>query len=121
MKEQYDNATGTTSYVYENSKNAYATVGTEVTASSAPGITLNGYEKNAEMNAESTATIAADGSSVLLVYYRLIRYTFVFDANGGTINIGGKTYTGRNYRLEDLVIGKSVLDVWPSSSDEITA
>ncbi len=128
MKEQYDNSTGTTSFVYENSRNANGQVGSTVYAYNAPAITLNGYEKldvvngtaNSVGTGEGTAvTIAADGSTVLKVYYSLIRYTIVFNANGGTINIGGQTYTGSNYRIENVVIGQEIGNMWPASSTEI--
>ena len=57
MKEVYNNATHTTSYVYENSRDATGTVGTTVYAASAPGMsgTLNGYERDAAMNGTATS------------------------------------------------------------------
>ncbi|MBQ3668522.1 MAG: InlB B-repeat-containing protein, partial [Clostridia bacterium] len=130
MKEVYDNATGTTSYVYENSGTSTATVGTTVYAASAPNIsgTLNGYARDAAMNGTATSAgageatavkINADGSATLKVYYSLIRYTLVFNANSGTIRIGGQTYSGSNYRVENVVLGEAIGSRWPSSSNEI--
>lgn len=68
MLEEYNNSTGSTSYVYDNSRTARGEVGTEVVATSAPDLTGNnyrGYEKDNDFNASSKVTIAADGSSVL--------------------------------------------------------
>ena len=103
-------------------RSATATVGTTVYASSAPNIptTLNGFERETDLNYEgSSVEIAADGSSVLIVRYTLIRYTLVFNANQGTINIGGSTYTGSSYRIENVVLGQAIGDLWPASSTEI--
>lgn len=121
MKEKYEN--GSTSYVYDNSRTAQAEVGTTVVATNAPDLTnnINGYEKDTERNAASTAVIKADGTSVLTVYYKLIRYTLIFNINrnSGRITMGGQTYTGSNYRIENVVLGEDVSSRWPSSSNEI--
>ena len=99
------------------------TTGSTVTASNPshyPQHTApNGYELDTEMNTAEQVVIAADGSSVLLVYYKLIRYTFVFNANGGTVTMGGRDYTGSSYVVNDIVVGQDVKTVWPSSSNEI--
>ncbi|HCK89219.1 MAG TPA: hypothetical protein DHW39_10545, partial [Erysipelotrichaceae bacterium] len=132
LKEQYDNSTGTTSYVYERSNTGTGRVGSTVYAASAPSITLNGYEKLASINGttssagtgDSTAVvITPDGSTVLKVYYSLIRYTLVFNINRNTgrITIGGRTYTGSNYRVENVVIGQDISSMWPATSSEIYA
>nr|MBQ4454008.1 InlB B-repeat-containing protein [Clostridia bacterium] len=129
MKEVYDNATGTTSYVYENSNDDVSgKVGTTVYAASAPGIALNGYERDSDMNGTATAggtgedtavEILPDGSTVLKVYYTLIRYTLVFNANNGEIAMNGTTYTGSEYQIENVVLGQSIGSQWPSSSNEV--
>ena len=82
MQEKYDNATGTTSYVYESSGTGRGKVGDTVYASSAPaktGNTYRGYENDTEFNATSSVVITADGSAVLVVHYKLIRYTLIFN------------------------------------------
>ena len=128
MKEQY-HASGNT-WVYENSRTANATVGTTVYAANTPAITLNGYEKTTAVNgtatsggtgADTAVTVAADGSTTLKVYYSLIRYTLVFDINrnDGRITIGGQTYTGSNYRVENVVLGQDVSSMWPATQSEI--
>ena len=119
MKEKYEG--GAFSFVYDNSRDGTGKVGETVVATSAPDLTNNidGYEKDAERNAASSVVIKADGSSVLTVYYKLIRYTLVFNANQGTINIGGQTYTGSSYRIENVVLGQDIGSLWPSSSGEI--
>ena len=124
MLEEYNNDTNTTSYVYDNSRAATGTVGSTVYASSAPALTGNkyrGYEADTAFNATSSATIAADGSSVLVVHYKLIRYTLVFNINrnDGRITMNGETYTGSNYRVVDVVLGQDVSSMWPAMSTEI--
>ena len=126
MKEEYNNSTGTTSFEYDNSRTASATVGETVYASSAPDLTGNayrGYEKDTAFNETSSVEIAADGSSVLVVHYKLIRYTLVFNINrnSGRITMGGQTYTGSNYRITNVVLGQDVSSMWPATSSEIYA
>lgn len=128
FKEVYDNTTHTTHYVYDSSITRRATVDTTINASSAPNLASvpKGYQReNASGGPNSTSSIvvAADGSSVLNVYYSLIRYTFVFDLNLsslgyslGRIDIGGQTYQGTEYRLTNIVLGQDVSSVWPSST-----
>ncbi|MBQ6003909.1 MAG: InlB B-repeat-containing protein, partial [Clostridia bacterium] len=124
MIEKYDNDTNTTSFVYDNSRDATGLVGNTVYASSAPALTGNayrGYEADTEFNATSSVTIAPDGSSVLIVHYKLIRYTLVFNVNNtnGRITINGQTYTGSNYKIENIVLGEEIGSRWPASSSEI--
>ena len=123
MLEKYNNATGTTTFEYDNSITRTGQVGTEVVATSAPNIsgTRNGYERDDNRNASSKITITADGSAVLKVYYKLIRYTLVFNINRNTgrITMNGQTYTGSNYRVEDVVLGQDVSPYWPATSSEI--
>ena len=123
MKEKYDNSTDSTYWVYDNSRSASAEVGTTVRAQDAPNLTnnINGYEKDTVRNTSSTAVVHADGSTVLTVYYKLIRYTLVFDIDrtDGRITIGSKTYTGDSYKIENAVLGMAIGSRWPASSTEI--
>ena len=124
MLEKYDNTINTTSFVYDSSLTRSGKVGDTVAATSAPalsGTKYNGYENDTAFNATSSVTIAADGSSVLVVHYKLIRYTLVFDINrnDGRITIGGHTYTGSNYRIENVVLGQDVSSMWPATQSEI--
>ncbi len=82
MFEKYNDAGTETSYVYDNSEDGTATVGDIVyaSASTIPDKTRIGYEKNTTMNNSSSVVVAADGSSVLYVYYKLKEYTFRFNA-----------------------------------------
>lgn len=123
-KEVYDNATGTTSYVYDSSRTSQGKVGTTVQATNStigtpPAQTTikEGYEKANDKNTSSSIEIAADGTSVLKVYYRLIRYTFVFDLNdpNGRITMNGQTYSGTQYRITNVVLGQDISSNWPSS------
>ncbi|WP_303974786.1 InlB B-repeat-containing protein, partial [Streptococcus merionis] len=139
-REVYDNATGTTSYVYESSRLAQATVGDTIQATSAtvPGLSSSsiptGYEKERAYgkNASSSVTIEPDGTSVLNVYYSLKRYTFIFDLNGpvvnnwgrtisnsigssrGVININNGAYTNRQYVVRDVVMDQDISNLWPT-------
>ncbi len=137
-KEVYNNSTGRTYYAYDSSRNPTGQVGTTVQASSAPAMSNVplGYERETAYgkNANSSVVIDADGQSVLKVYYSLIRYTFIFNADGpsyttsrggsgytgptvnGRITIGGSSYTGSQYRISNIVLGQDISSVWPSGS-----
>lgn len=130
-KEVYNNATGTTSYVYDSAVSASGKVGTTVQADEAPALTTvpTGYERESAygMNANSNVTIAADGTSVLKVYYSLVRYTFVFNLNGpyyytngfstGRISKNGSDYYNSNYTIQNVVLGQDISSQWPSGDD----
>ena len=128
LKEKYDNATGKTSFEYDSSLSQTGKTGATVSASNAPNITTSttGYERDTAQNATSETTIAADGSSILKVYYKLIRYTFVFDANGptydsifttnGKITINGHEYVNKTYTIDNVVLGQDISTTWPSGT-----
>lgn len=140
-KEVYNNATGTTSYVYDSAVSASGKVGATVQADEAPALTTvpTGYERESAygMNANSNVTIAADGTSVLKVYYSLIRYTLVFNLDNsstatgytdywgsnitqsmttGRISIKGVIYSGSTYSIKDVVLGQDISGLWPSDT-----
>ncbi|MBO7606402.1 MAG: InlB B-repeat-containing protein, partial [Paludibacteraceae bacterium] len=119
MREKYDNATNTTEWVYDRSQSASAIVNSSVSSSTAPALTnnINGYERDNSWN--ESINVKADGSSVLTVRYKLKRYTFVFNANQGTVKMNGSTYTGSGYVVTDIVLGMDASTFWPSSSNEI--
>lgn len=124
LKEIYDNTTQSTRFEYTQSHSATGLVGTRMTANQAPAINLGTYyQVDSQRNAASTMEIAPDGSSVLKVYYRLKRYTIIFNLNNNWswISIGGKTYTGRNYRLSNVVLGQDISSQWPSSTEEVNS
>ena len=120
MFEKYNDAGTQSSYVYDNSKDASGTVGNTVYASSAPTITRKGWEIDNERNATSSVVIAADGSSVLNVYYKLTTYTFYFQpgsyGNYGnvTATFNGDTKTGyNNYNYTMTVkLGQDISSTW---------
>ncbi|WBB06191.1 InlB B-repeat-containing protein [Streptococcus alactolyticus] len=128
LKEKYDNATGKTSFEYDSSLSQTGKTGATVSASNAPNITTDktGYERDTAQNATSETTIAADGSSILKVYYKLIRYTFVFDADGpvyngrntvnGKITINGHEYVNKTYTIDNVVLGQDISTTWPSGT-----
>lgn len=138
-KEVYNNATGKTSYVYDSAVSASGKVGTTVQANQAPALTTvpTGYERESAygMNANSNVTIAADGTSVLKVYYSLIRYTFVFNLNGtlfnvnsypvgstsGSMTVNGTSYTSSQYRISNVVLGQDISSQWPTSVNSVTS
>lgn len=137
-KEVYNNATRKTSYVYDSAVSASGKVGTIVQADEAPALTTvpTGYERESAygMNANSNVTIAADGTSVLKVYYSLVRYTFVFNLNGtlfdvhgsrvdstsGSMTVNGTSYTSSQYRISNVVLGQDISSQWPTSVNSVT-
>ncbi|WP_270335871.1 InlB B-repeat-containing protein [Streptococcus macedonicus] len=138
-KEVYNNATRTTSYVYDSAVSASGKVGATVQADEAPALTKvpTGYKRESAygMNANSNVTIAADGTSVLKVYYSLIRYTFVFNLNGtllnvnsypvgstsGSMTVNGTSYTSSQYRISNVVLGQDISSQWPTSVNSVTS
>lgn len=122
-KEQYDNATNATSFEYDSSVAATGLAGSVVTAASAPAIPTDtlGYELDADQNATSQVEIAPDGTSILKVYYKLKRYTFVFNLNKptATISMNGGQYRNATYTIPDVVLGRDISRFWPSETTEI--
>lgn len=127
MKEVYDNSTQSTHYVYDSSIKQTAKTGDVIKASDAKGLDTVpvGYTLDIDENAKSEVTIATDGSSVLKVYYKLKRYTFVFNANYSSafititdakITVDGKVYNGNDYRIENVVLGQDIAEQWPSGT-----
>lgn len=135
-KEVY-NGTGDPKYVYDSSVSASGQFGTTVQASSAPGLSTvpTGYERENATNGEnatSSVTIAADGTSVLNVYYSLVRYTLVFNTIGRTYDSRGHEtdyITGRvvkngmtystQYTVSNVVLGEDISKRWPSGTSEV--
>lgn len=140
-KEVYNNATRKTSYVYDSAVSASGKVGTTVQAGEAPALKTvpTGYKRESAygMNANSNVTIAADGTSVLKVYYSLVRYTFVFNLNGkffnvndsinsvgstsGSMTVNGTSYTGSQYKISNVVLGQDISSQWPTSVNSVTS
>ncbi len=124
MFEKYNDAGTEASFVYDNSEEATAEVGTTVHATDdgIPDKSKKGWELDDEKNANSSVEIAADGSSVLKVYYKLIEYTFYFQPNniGGynvTATLNGDTKTGNNnfsYTMK-VKLGQDISSTWPTS------
>ena len=128
MFEKYNEAGTTSSFVYDNSTTQRGTVGSTVTATSAPAITRKGWEADTAQNANSTVVIAADGSSVLYVYYKLRTYTFTFTINGDSTNgryrmtIDGTTYRAdRNTKYSFTAkLGQDISSQWPINGGNAT-
>ena len=123
MFEKYDDNGTASSYVYDNSKTAKAAVGSTVSASSAATITKAGWEPDTSKNASSSAVIAADGSSVLKVYYKLKSYTFYFNAGkSGSYNVTadltglGVSGTGTLDYTMTVKLGQDISSAWPSNA-----
>ena len=121
--EKYDKGSGSTTFVYDRTNSTKkATVGSTVEASSAPKLTNNvsGYEYDTEWNANSKVQIAPDGSSVLYVRYKLVRYTLTFthrassSYNSASVTVGGTSYTNTNYTIPDVVVGQDISALWPT-------
>ncbi|MBE6019009.1 MAG: hypothetical protein E7230_01525 [Clostridiales bacterium] len=118
--EKYNDAGTSSSYVYDNSRDATGTVGSTVQAANAPTITRTGWEKDTERNAASNVVIEADGSSVLYVYYKLTEYTFHFRPGtygnyNVTATLKGDEKTGNNnfaYTMK-VKLGQDISSTWP--------
>ncbi|QTE69336.1 InlB B-repeat-containing protein [Clostridiales bacterium] len=125
--EKYNDAGTASSFVYENSETGSGTVGETVYATDGtiPDKTKAGWVKDDTQNASSSVEIAADGSSVLYVYYKLREYTFIF--NGGTYTqwytynveatLTGKNVTGTgtlNYTIT-VKLGQDISSAWPGN------
>ena len=127
MFEKYNDTGTSSSYVYDNSRTETAAAGTTVTASSARDMSKTGWEKDTAKNATSSIVVAADGSSVLQVYYKLKEYTFTF--NAGTYSSGWNSYkvtatlTGKNvsgtgaldYTMK-VKLGQDISAAWPGNA-----
>ena len=121
MIEKYNDTGTASSYVYGNSKTASASVGTTVSAGSAPNMTGDNAsyrEKDTERNKTSSVEIAADGSSVLYVYYKLSSYTLTFNRNHSSrhneaiVMPDGSTTTD-TYSIT-VKLGQDISTLWPS-------
>ena len=137
MFEKYNDAGTASSYVYDNSRSASGTVGSTVQAADAPAITRQGWEADTDRNAASSAVVAADGSTVLYVYYKLTTYTFYFNLDGtyyaqngywgswqtynrftASMTMNGTTYTQANSPMYSFTakLGQDISSLWPSSA-----
>lgn len=109
MKQVYDNSTNDKHYVYHSSAGRTAKVGATVSAS-------NGADmgKGYEYKDSPSATVKADGSTVVYAYYDLIEYTFVFDLyyDDVTLTMNGETYKNSEYSF-NAVLGQDVSSKWP--------
>ncbi|MBR0456182.1 MAG: InlB B-repeat-containing protein, partial [Firmicutes bacterium] len=121
MFEKYNDAGTQSSFVYDNSETGRGTVGSTVYANdrSIPDKTKKGWEKDDAQNATSSVVITADGSAVLLVYYKLKSYTFTFTINGSSNNnryrmtIKGNTYRGSDKYSFTAKLGQDISADWP--------
>ena len=118
FKEYYDNSTKTTYYAFDSSATKTAEVGTEVTATNDKSFKY--YTYNSELS--ETKKVAADGSTVVIAYYSLIRYTFVFNLNDSNAKIvmNDTEYTGSNYKIENVVLGQDISKYWPTADNTTT-
>ena len=127
MFEKFNDAGTASDYVYDNSRTGTGEVGSTVQASSAPAITRTGWEADTAKNAASSVEIAADGSSVLYVYYKLTEYTFNFNAGTysswfssynvqATLTGKGVSGTGTlNYTMK-VKLGQDISAAWPANA-----
>ena len=128
MFEKYNDTGTASSYVYDNSATGRGQVGTTVLATSAPAITRKGWEADTTKNRESSVVIAADGSSVLYVYYSLRPYSFTFTINGNSTNgryrmtIKGTTYRAdKNTKYSFTAkLGQDISADWPINGGSAT-
>ncbi|MDD6185518.1 MAG: MBG domain-containing protein [Bacteroidales bacterium] len=117
MFEKYNDAGTVASFVYDNSETGTAQVGTTVHANDngIPDKTRAGWEKDNTRNANSSVVVAADGSSILYVYYKLREYTLTFNRNNrGEIVKPDGTTTTSTYSI-NVKIGQDISGLWPSA------
>ena len=122
--EKYNDTGTATSYVYDNSQAATGTVGSTVKAtdSTIPDKTRTGWEKDTAKNNTSSVVIAADGSSILYVYYKLKEYTLTFNRNnqyGQIVKPDGSTQTSQ-YSFTTK-IGQDISGKWPSARSDYSS
>ena len=115
FRQVWDNSTNSAHYVYDSSVSASGVVGTTVT-----GTAKRDGIANCEFAGADSATIKADGSTVVNVYYNLIQYTFIFalnDRNGNTgkIVMNGTTYDDVNRYEIKAVLGQDISALWPTT------
>ena len=115
FRQVWDNSTNSAHYVYDSSVSASGVVGTTVT-----GTAKRDGIANCEFAGADSATIKADGSTVVNVYYDLIQYTFIFalnDRNGNTgkIVMNGTTYDDVNRYEIKAVLGQDISALWPTT------
>ncbi|MBO4819702.1 MAG: InlB B-repeat-containing protein, partial [Firmicutes bacterium] len=130
MFEKYNDAGTQSSYVYDNSETGHGTVGSTIYAndSSIPDKTKKGWEKDTDKNAASSVVITADGSAVLLVYYKLRTYTFTFTIHNSSTNGRYRmTIKGTTYRASDNTkysftakLGQDISADWPINGGNAT-
>nr|MCR4827153.1 InlB B-repeat-containing protein [Bacteroidales bacterium] len=124
MFEKFNDAGTESSFVYDNSETGTAQVGTTVyaNANSIPDKTRAGWEKDNARNANSSVVVAADGSSILYVYYKLREYTFQFNAGTysnrdveATLTGLGVTGQGTLSYTMTVKLGQDISSSWPSN------
>nr|MBQ4457161.1 InlB B-repeat-containing protein [Clostridia bacterium] len=130
MFEKFNDAGTESSYVYDNSETGTGVVGTTVYAnsSSIPDKTKKGWEKDNDKNATSSVVITADGSAVLIVYYKLRTYTFTFTIHNSSTNgryrmtIKETTYRAdRNTKYSFTAkLGQDISADWPINGGNAT-
>ncbi|MBR2571182.1 MAG: InlB B-repeat-containing protein, partial [Clostridia bacterium] len=128
MFEKFNDAGTASSYVFDSSETGRGTVGATVVAtdSSIPNKTKKGWEKDTARNSTSSVVITADGSAVLMVYYKLTTYTFTFTINSSSNNnryrmtIKGTTYRGSDKYSFTAKLGQDVSADWPSNGGNAT-
>ena len=72
------------------------------------------YEKE-KSNNENNKLIAGDGTTIVNVYYSRDEYKITFKLNGGTMSIGGSTYSNSIDYVIKAKFGAYIGDKWPSA------
>ena len=118
FKEVWNNATNSSEWSFISATSKTGTVGSKVSGSADISTPANCRYDHSE-----TETVAADGSTVVKVYYKLIRYTLIFNLNdqNAKIDMNGTTYTGSNYKIKDVVVGQDVSALWPTPDNTTTS
>ena len=118
MKEKYNDDGTETSYVYESSKSYSGTVGTTVNAGDyRNNINISDGNRFYNYDHSTSATVAADGSTVVYLYYKLAEYTITFDLgnqyNSARLTIGGEIYKKAEYKII-VKLGQNISSIYPT-------
>lgn len=120
FKEVWDNSTNSSYYAFVKSEQKTATVGTNVNGSGyTTTFTDSSYYQKNTAESSKNVEVKADGTTVVEVKYDLKRYTLIFnlDNYNARINMNNTTYSGSNYKIENVVLGQDVASKWPTQSE----
>lgn len=100
--EYYGEASDDDGYILLDTDNLKGTTGATVEAQYADIAHYSPFTGHS--NTVRSGVIAADGSTVLKLYYKVDKFTLTFDANGGTLGADGASKTFKYGQMFDVTI-----------------